>query len=183
MKSLNLVASLQLPRANLAFDNLLDFAHAANTNLIEHLQIEEQNNEQVRLSFRLKHLFREFGMPQAYGELVFVRVPMQEEDGVGDEYRVLPPGEELLSAIRHMSISIPTSGPGATAIIRYGADIPDNTPNMVLHAAERVFRQAVARTEAMLASVMLDKGLQPNQEEAACPEGAALSDGPTQPWI
>lgn len=182
MKSFRLIASLQMPRANLTFENLLDFAHAANTGLIEHLRVQPDDDERSLVSFRLKHLFREFGVPQVEGELTFVKRGMHEEDGVGCEYSALLPGEDAMSEVRHLSICMPGSVPGV-AVVRYRADVPDEMPNMVLHAAERVFRQAVVRTEAMIASMVKDNGLQTSQEPAVCPEAAALSDEHTPPWI
>jgi hypothetical protein len=154
MSTVTINKAIPLPPTPLAFDKLLTIAHAANPTLIECLDISQPDNVTYSVTFTMAHLFSELGMPRMSGVLEIGLV----HDDHGTRYSLQGDREGLLASLTDLNIYIQNQ-PVPEATIHCTIDVPTGTPQIVVQALRRIFRQAAQNTAVGAASLCVHRDL------------------------
>lgn len=122
---------------DLTIDSFLPMVSHANIGLIEQLDINHQQSGVWEINFRLKHLFREFGMPQISGDMV-----LREQSSGTLIAETITDG--TLASIKSVSLTI-SNDPEPHVHLICNIDIDDNCPPLVVAGARRILTKALER--------------------------------------
>ena len=181
MPLLHLNSIIPTPIQDLALDQLITLVHVANPGLAERVEITQPATNTWLVSFRLVHLFKEFGVPQGAGEFRVLKKeePVTEGSAV---YEVEPQEEGVLSAIKHLRVTIRDAEPYDTEV-DCGVQTDEGTPELVTTMLERIFQQALQRTGTLIASVAADKDVNTAQAPSQCPTAPPPAAETSQPSV
>jgi len=131
--------------SDLTIASFLPMVSHANKGLFEQLDINNAQSGMWEITFRLKHLFKEIGMPQINGYLVL----REQSDGtlIADTTT-----DGVMASIKSVSLTI-SNDPEPHVHLKCNIDIDDNCPPLVIAGARRILTKALERAVSVACGV------------------------------
>jgi len=149
MNTVNFANTQSFPTNTLALPELLDLAKLANPQLIDYCECTEYpNGSQYSIKFQLAHLFREFRVPQIYGE--FDVNSKRNEDG-SIEYSALSSIDRGICKLESLVVKVSKNGSEIT--IMNVAQVDKEIPKLVITAAKRMLKLAMKATAEYMSAI------------------------------